>query len=166
MSKLTSFLFLATLFVATFEKVHWTFAGNVGISDILAILFLISFFVMTKRARVPRTTAVLLGFFAVFLLVYLIGYFDLANSDALAQWAKGLTKWVIHFIFLAVAVMWLSRRGRGYYWRALGWFSAGIVANGAAATSMRRSFRRSPAVRARSTSTGSSTVPASFGRTH
>ena len=130
MSKLTSFLFLATLFVATFEKVHWTFAGNVGISDILAILFLISFFVMTKRARVPRTTAVLLGFFAVFLLVYLIGYFDLANSDALAQWAKGLTKWVIHFIFLAVAVMWLSRRGRGYYWRALGWFSAGIVANG------------------------------------
>ena len=130
MSKLTSFFFLATLFVATFEKVHWTFAGNVGISDILAILFLISFFVMTKRARVPRTTAVLLGFFAVFLLVYLIGYFDLANSDALAQWAKGLTKWVIHFIFLAVAVMWLSRRGRGYYWRALGWFSAGIVANG------------------------------------
>jgi len=130
MSKLTSFLFLATLFVATFEKVHWTFAGNVGISDILAILFLISFFVMTKRARVPRTTAVLLGFFAVFLLVYLIGYFDLANSDALAQWAKGLTKWVIHFIFLAVAVMWLSRRGREYYWRALGWFSAGIVANG------------------------------------
>ena len=130
MRKLTSFFFLATLFVATFEKVHWTFAGNVGISDILAILFLISFFVMTKRARVPRTTAVLLGFFAVFLLVYLIGYFDLANSDALAQWAKGLTKWVIHFIFLAVAVMWLSRRGRGYYWRALGWFSAGIVANG------------------------------------
>jgi len=37
---------------------------------------------------------------------------------------------VIHFIFLAVAVMWLSRRGREYYWRALGWFSAGIVANG------------------------------------
>jgi hypothetical protein len=130
MRKLTSFFFLATLFVATFEKVHWTFAGNVGISDILAILFLISFFVMTKRARVPRTTAMLLGFFALFLLVYLIGYFDLANSDALAQWAKGLTKWVIHFIFLAVAVMWLSRRGRGYYWRALGWFSAGIVANG------------------------------------
>ena len=130
MRKLTSFFFLATLFVATFEKVHWTFAGNVGISDILAILFLISFFVMTKRARVPRTTAVLVGFFALFLLVYLIGYFDLANSDALAQWAKGLTKWVIHFIFLAVAVMWLSRRGRGYYWRALGWFSAGIVANG------------------------------------
>jgi hypothetical protein len=130
MRKLTSFFFLATLFVATFEKVHWTFAGNVGISDILAILFLSSFFVMTKRARVPRTTAMLLGFFALFLLVYLIGYFDLANSDALAQWAKGLTKWVIHFSFLAVAVMWLSRRGREYYWRALGWFSAGIVANG------------------------------------
>src|ERR1019366_5814653 len=43
MRKLTSFFFLATLFVATFEKAHWTFAGHVGISDILAILFLISF---------------------------------------------------------------------------------------------------------------------------
>jgi hypothetical protein len=130
MRKLTSFFFLATLFVATFEKVHWTFAGNVGISDILAILFLVSFLVTTKRPRVPRTTAVLLMFFVAFLIVYLVGYFDLTDSDALAQWAKGLTKWVIHFAFLAAAVAWLYRRGQPYYWRALGWFSAGIVVNG------------------------------------
>lgn len=129
MRKLTSFFFLATLFVATFEKVHWTFAGNVGISDILAILFLSSFAATTTRARVPRTTAVLLCFFALFLAVYLIGYFDLSNSDALAQWGKGLTKWVIHFVFLAAAVVWLSRRGRAYFWRSLAWFSGGIVVN-------------------------------------
>ena len=129
MRKLTSFFFLATLFVATFEKVHWTFAGNVGISDILAILFLISFLVTTRRARVPWTTAVLLGFFALFLTVYLVGYFDLSDSDALAQWSKGLTKWVIHFVFLAAAVVWLSRRGRAYFWRSLAWFSGGIVVN-------------------------------------
>ncbi|HUZ80876.1 MAG TPA: O-antigen ligase family protein [Gaiellaceae bacterium] len=130
MRKLTSFFFLATLFVATFEKVHWNIAGNVGISDVLAILFLISFVVTTKRARVPRTTVVLAGFFALFLLVYLAGYFDLSNSDALGQWAKGLTKWAIHFAFLAAGVVWLARRGRAYYWHALGWFSAGIVTNG------------------------------------
>jgi hypothetical protein len=125
----TSFLFLATVFCATFEKVHWNVAGTVSIADVLAILFLASFAVTTRRWRVPRTTAILLGFFAVFLVVYLLGYFDLSNSDALAQWAKGLTKWLIHFAFLAAAVAWLSRRGQRYFWRALGWFSAGLVVN-------------------------------------
>ena len=85
----------------------------------------------TARLRVPRTTAILIGFFAAFLVVYLAGYFDLSDSDALAQWGKGLTKWVIHFAFLACAVVWLSRRGQHYFWRTLGWFSAGIVVNAA-----------------------------------
>jgi hypothetical protein len=125
----TSFLFLATLFCATFEKVHWNVAGSVSIADVLAILFLIAFVVSTRRWRVPRTSAILAGFLAVFLIVYLAGYFDLADSDALAQWAKGLTKWLIHFAFLAAAVVWLARRGQRYFWRALGWFSAGIVLN-------------------------------------
>jgi hypothetical protein len=125
----TSFLFLATLFCATFEKVHWNVAGSVSIADVLAILFLIAFVVSTRRWRVPRTSAILAGFLAVFLIVYLAGYFDLADSDALAQWAKGLTKWLIHFAFLAAAVVWLARRGQHYFWRALGWFSAGIVLN-------------------------------------
>ena len=131
MRKLTSFLFLATLFVATFEKVHWNIAGNVSISDVFALLFLASLLVTMKRPRVPRTTAVLLGFFALFLTVYLAGYFDLTDSDALAQWGKGLTKWVIHFAFLAGGVYWLSRRGRAYFWRALAWFCGGIVVNAA-----------------------------------
>ena len=129
MRRLTSFLFLASVFCVTFEKVHWSIAGTVSLADVLAILFLISFVVGTRRPRVPRTTAVLLGFFACFLLVYLLGYFDLSDSDALAQWGKGLTKWLIHFLFLAAAVVWLSRRGQRYFWRTLGWFSAGIVVN-------------------------------------
>jgi O-antigen ligase len=129
MRKLTSFLFLASVFCVTFEKVHWSFAGTVSLADVLAILFIISFLATTMRLRVPRTTAILLGFFACFLLVYLAGYFDLSDSDALNQWGKGLTKWVIHFAFLATAVVWLSRRGQHYFWRTLGWFSAGIVVN-------------------------------------
>ena len=130
MRRATSFLFLASLFCVTFEKIHWNVAGNVALADVLAIAFLVAFAATTKRPRVPQTTAVLLGFFAVFLVVYLVGYFDLADSDALGQWGKGLVKWVIHFAFLATAVVWLSRRGQAYYWRALGWFSAGIVVNG------------------------------------
>src|SRR6185437_13468992 len=70
--KLTSFFFLASLFCVTFEKIHWSFAGTVSLADVLAILFLVSFVVTTKRGTVPLTTAVLLGFFAAFLLVYLV----------------------------------------------------------------------------------------------
>ncbi len=119
------------MFCVTFEKIHWNAAGTVSLADILAILFLAAFVLGTRRPIVPRTTAILLGFFAAFALVYLIGYFDLSDSDALGQWAKGLTKWAIHFAFLAAAVVWLSRRGQAYFWRTLGWFSGGIVVNAA-----------------------------------
>ena len=176
MRRVTSFLFLASVFCVTFEKVHWNIAGNVSLADVLAIGFLIAFVAGTRRWRVPHTSAVLACFLAVFLLVYLIGYFDLSDSDALAQWGKGLTKWAIHFAFLGAAVVWLSRRGQRYFWRTLGWFSAGIVFNAAygssscsmpaaVATSTRRCCRRSPAVRARSTSTARSTVRACSART-
>jgi len=131
MRRVTSFLFLASVFCVTFEKVHWNIAGNVSLADVLAIGFLISFAVGTRRWRVPRTTAVLLVFLLAFLLVYLAGYFDLSDSDALAQWGKGLTMWLIHFAFLAAAVVWLSRRGQRYFWTTLAWFSAGFVFNAA-----------------------------------
>jgi len=129
MRRITSFLFLASVFCVTFEKVHWNVAGNVSLADVLAILFLVSFVLTTSRPRVPRTTAVVLAFFAAFLVVYLLGFFDLSDADALGQWAKGLTKWIIHFAFLAAAVAWLARRGQQYYWRTLGWFSAGLGVN-------------------------------------
>ena len=130
MRRLTSFFFLASLFCVTFEKIHWDFAGTVSLADVLAILFLVSFVASTRRATVPLTTAVLLGFFGAFLLVYLLGYFNLADSDSLQQWVKGLVKWLIHFAFLAAAVVWISRRGQRYFWRSVGWFSAGIVVSG------------------------------------
>jgi hypothetical protein len=129
--RVTSVLFLASVFCVTFEKVHWSFAGTVTLADVLAILFVIAFVAGTRRWRIPRTTAVLLGFFAAFLLVYLLGYYDLSDSDALNQWAKGLTKWANHFAFLACAVVWLSRRGQRYFWKTLGFFSAGMVVNAA-----------------------------------
>ena len=128
MRKTTSFLFLATIFSCTFEKIHWNVAGSVGIADVFAILFLIAF-VAISRPRVPATTVALLGFFAAFCLVYLIGFYNLETSQALGQFAKGLVKFVIHFAFLAAGVAWLWRRGRAYYWRTFAWFCGGVGVN-------------------------------------
>jgi hypothetical protein len=128
--RLTSFFFLATVFCCTFEKVHWSFGGAVSLADVLALCFLGAYTVLT-RPRVPRTTAILLGFFGAFVLVYLIGFYNLETSDALSQYVKGFVKFLIHFAFLATAVAWLWRRGRPYYWRALGWFCGGVAVNAA-----------------------------------
>src|SRR5262249_55399084 len=127
---LTSFFFLATLTCCTFEKVHWNLVGAVSLADLLALCFLACYLVLT-RPRVPRTTAILLGFFSAFTLVYLIGFYNLETSDALAQFAKGFVKFFIHFAFLAAAVAWLWRRGRRYYWSALAWFCGGVALNAA-----------------------------------
>jgi len=127
---LTSFFFLATLTCCTFEKVHWSFVGAVSLADLLALCFLACYLVLT-RPRVPRTTVILLGFFSAFTLVYLIGFYNLETSDALAQFEKGVLKFLIHFVFLAAAVAWLWRRGRNYYWRALAWFCGGVAVNAA-----------------------------------
>ena len=74
-------LFLATLFVVTWEKVYWNVAGAVGIADVLTILFLIAFAFEWGAPRFPRTTAVVLAFFAVLLVVYLIGFFNIDTKQ-------------------------------------------------------------------------------------
>src|SRR4029077_6967286 len=91
-------LFFASLFVATFEKVHWSFAGQIGINDITTILFLIAY-VATERRPLPKTSAIVLGFFAAFALVYLAGYWNIETKQGLTQFAKGMTKFVIHWAF-------------------------------------------------------------------
>jgi len=128
MRRVTSFFFLAAMFCCTFEKVHWNVAGSVGIADVLTILFLVSFAVIS-RPRLPSSSAVVLGFFLAFLLVYLFGFFNMDTAQALAQFAKGMVKFVLHFAFLAAAVAWLWRRGRAYYWRTFAWFCGGVAFN-------------------------------------
>jgi len=121
-------LFFASLFVATFEKVHWSFAGQIGINDIATILFLIAY-VATERRPLPRTSAIVLGFFAAFALAYLAGYWNIETQQGLTQFAKGMTKFAIHFAFVVAAVGYLAQRGERFFWRALGWFTIGFVAN-------------------------------------
>jgi O-antigen ligase/polysaccharide polymerase Wzy-like membrane protein len=132
LDRLTSFLFLATLFSVTFEKVHWELAGAVSLADILAILF-VSVFVAGRLVehdgRLPPTALAALGFALAFGLVYLVGFFNLDTRQALEQFTKGMVKFGIHFAFLAAGVAYLARRGRTFYWRTLGWFTAGLAAN-------------------------------------
>jgi len=127
----TRFLFLATLFCVTWEKVHWDVAGAVGIADVLTILFLVAFAIEWSDSRVPRSTVVVLALFATLLLIYLVGFFDIADKESLDQWVKGMVKFVLHFLFLAAGVAYLARESAGLYWRAVAAFTAGLVANSA-----------------------------------
>ena len=119
-------LFFASLFVATFEKVHWSFAGQIGINDIATILFLIAY-VATERRPLPRTSAIVLGFFAAFAIVYLAGYWNIETKQGLDQFVKGMVKFVIHWAFVVAAIGYLAQRGQRFFWRAFGWFMAGFV---------------------------------------
>jgi O-antigen ligase len=132
LERTTRFLFLATLFCITFEKVHWEIAGAVGIADVLTILFLAAFafdWGATVERRVPRTVAVVLLFFLAFACIDLAGFFNIDTRDSLDQWGKGLVKFVLHFAFLAAGVVFLARRPRAFYWRALSAFTAGMAVN-------------------------------------
>ncbi len=126
--RVTEFLLLATAFACTFEKVHWNVAGNVSLADILTFLFLVAF-ALTWRGRVTRTVAVAAVFFAAFLLVYLLGFFNLETRQGLDQFGKGMVKFLLHFLFLVAAVAYLASRSRLLYWRTLVAFTAGLTLN-------------------------------------
>jgi O-antigen ligase len=131
-SSLVGPLFLAAVFCSTFEKVHWNVAGTVYLADVTSLLFLAVWGL--DRAghhgrRVPRTAAVLLLFLVGFLLVYLVGFFNLDTQQAAAQFGKGVVKWLIHFVFLIVAVVYLAGHSRRFYWHTLAWFFGGITFN-------------------------------------
>jgi hypothetical protein len=131
LERVTTGLLFASLFVSTFEKVHWSFAGQIGINDVATILFLLAFLAneREREASFPRTSAIVLGFFAAFALVYLAGFWDLQTKQGLDQFLKGMVKFAIHWSFIVAAIAYLWRRGPAFYWRALGWFTIGFVAN-------------------------------------
>jgi hypothetical protein len=131
-SRLVAFLFLATVFSVSFQNVYWNVAGRVNLADVLALLFLVAFLAarISERDRlVPRTTLAVLGFGLALLVVYLFGFFNLETKQALSLYGKGLTKFAIHFAFLAAGIAYLARRSEHFYWRTLGWFVAGFAAN-------------------------------------
>ena len=129
---ITEFLFFATVFTVTFAKIHWSFGSDLSLSDVLTAVFLVAFVIRRYErsdARFAKPAAAMFTFFIAFLLVYLIGFFNLATTEALDQWAKGMIKFLLHFLFLAAAVALVLRRGELFYWKTLWVFFAGIVAN-------------------------------------
>ena len=132
--KLTRFFFLATVFSVTFEKIHWDVAGQIYLADLCAIGFIVSFAadrLAKGDSRLPRTSFVAMGFLIAFLVVYLVGYFNLDTAIAATQYGKGMTKFAIHFAFLIFGVAYLARASRTFYWQTLGFFTAGMVVNSA-----------------------------------
>ncbi len=128
-------LLLATAFVITFAKVRLeTPVGDVFLSDITASLFVLAFAanrIAVRDWRASRAAATVLAFFAAFVLVYLVGFYNLETSADRDLFAKGMAKFAIHFAFLVAAVAYLARRSARLYWQTLAWFLAGFAANAA-----------------------------------
>jgi O-antigen ligase len=127
-------LFLATIFTVTFHKLQWELAGSLTLSDVLTSVFLVLFAwdrFEHADGRLTRTSAVALAFLLAFALVYLVGFYNLDTAQTLAQWSKGMVKFVLHFGFLVAGVALLARRGIRFYWYALGAFLGGIALNAA-----------------------------------
>ena len=131
-ARLTAFLFVATLFCVSFEKLQWELAGTLGLPGILAILFVVAFVLGRLGHASPvmsRTVATVLLFAAAFLVVYLAGFYGIETEQAVAQWAKGLARFAITFSFAAAGISYLARRPIRFYWLALGALCAGIALN-------------------------------------
>src|SRR5919201_3209974 len=113
MSRAIRYLFFASLFTVTFEKLTWDVAGAISIADVTAILFLIAYAIDRigrRDGRFPRGAATVFAFTIAFLLVYFVGFYNLTTSQGEAQFAKGLFKFVVHFLFLVAGIAYLSRR--------------------------------------------------------
>ena len=125
-------LFLLTILTVTYHKLQWELAGSLTLSDVLTSVFLVLFFwdrFEKDDGAFTRTAAVAFGFFLLFALVYLAGFYSLDTGQALAQWSKGMVKFVLHFGFLVTGIALLARRGIRFYWYALAAFLGGILLN-------------------------------------
>jgi O-antigen ligase len=132
--RLTDFLLFATVFTMSFEKLYWNVAGKIALAEVLAILF-VAAYLLRRLGRVDGsitwTSGIVVVFFAAFLLVYLVGFYNLETTQGLTQFGKGLGKFVLHFAFLVAAVDYLARSSERLYWRLLAWFCLGVAANAA-----------------------------------
>jgi hypothetical protein len=131
-SKRSDLLLLLTIFVVTFEKLHWEASISVSLADLVTIAYLVSFVAdraLARDLRLPRTALVTLAFTAAFVALYLAGFFNIDTTQGLAQFGKGMAKLVIHLLFLVAAVSHLARRSQRFFWTALGAFCAGIAVN-------------------------------------
>jgi O-Antigen ligase len=126
-------LLLATLVVTTWHKLHWApGAGDVTLEDVIAAGFVGLFVadrVIRRDARMHRVALGLLLAMAVLEIVYLGGYFALQNHQELSQYAKGMTKFALHFAFLVCGTQHVIDRGERLLRRTIGAFLLGLIVN-------------------------------------
>jgi O-antigen ligase/polysaccharide polymerase Wzy-like membrane protein len=130
--RVTDVLLFAAVFTMSFEQLYWNVAGKISLSEVISILFIAAYLpwrLARLRWSVPRTTGIVMVFFGLFLLVYLIGFYNLETSQALTQFGKGIGKFVLHFAFLAAAIDYLAHSREGVYWRVLAAFCLGVAVN-------------------------------------
>ena len=135
-SRALDVLLFTTMFFVTFAKVRITPGGenHLVLSDVTATLFVLGFLAYRIGRRdfsVSRTAALTGLFVLAFLLVFLIGFFNIATEVDRNLLLKGIGKRSIHFALLFCGVAYLGRRSVRVYWQALGAFVAGIAANAA-----------------------------------
>ncbi len=135
-SRLLEILLFTAAFVITFSKIRIKVAGgnDFFISDLMAGAFVIAFLAHRIARRdwvVSRTVAVAAGFFVAFLIVYLVGFFNLETTFDRNLFIKGITKWGVNFALLLCAVAYLERRSPRIYWETLAAFIAGFSVNAA-----------------------------------
>lgn len=131
-NRLLDLLFVGTMATLTWESVFWHVAASLTLSNLLTLAFVAGFVIdriARRDARLHPAVYTLAGFAMAFAAVYLAGYFDLANHDALVYWVKGILVWIVHFAFLICGVAHLVRRGRPLLLRALRWFLLGVLIN-------------------------------------
>ena len=132
--RVTDFLLLAAVFTMSFEKIFWNVAGKISLTEVISILFVGAYLLRRlgrHDGRFPKTAGVVAAFFVLFLLVYLIGFYNLETTQALDQFGKGLGKFALHFAFLIAAVDYLAHATEAAFWRMLGAFCLGVAANAA-----------------------------------
>jgi O-antigen ligase len=130
--KVVDVLFLATVFTVSFAKLQWEVAGTLSLSDVLTAVFLVAWVgtrAGTGDRRIAWGAAAAGLFFLAFLAVYLAGFFNLDTEQALAQWAKGMVKFLLHFLFLVAGIAYLARRNERFFWTTFSVFIGGFVAN-------------------------------------
>src|SRR5205085_1788959 len=78
--RVTEFLLFAAVFTMSFEKLFWNVAGKIALTEVISILFIGAYLLRRLGSRdwsLPRTSGIVIAFFAAFLLVYLIGFYNL-----------------------------------------------------------------------------------------
>ncbi len=112
----------------------WESVGRVTLVDLLQLLFLALFLldrVLRRDGRLPPAAIVTLAFVLLLASVHLSGFLGLETTQAVDQWAKGITKWAIFATFLVCAIAHIARRGAWLWWRVTGALTCGITISAA-----------------------------------